>query len=104
MASNHVMYTRLLNNNEIIESNFKLNYFSSMTKKNLGPYAIRECNKFTTRFHTFTLNCKNKSIAKGTYSNYNVEIGLQLCHSHYLEICEPDRYTKYNKENKKAKN
>ena len=75
----------------------------SMTKKNLGPCAIRECNKFTTRFRTFTLNCKNKSIAKGTYNNYNVEIGLQLCHSHYLEICEPDRYTKYNKENKRPR-
>ena len=30
----------------------KLNYFSSMTKKNLGPCAIRECNKFTTWFRT----------------------------------------------------
>jgi len=73
-----------------------------MTKKNLGPCAIKECDKSTDRFRTFTINCKNKAIAKGTYNYYNVEVGLQLCHSHYLKICEPDRHVNYNK--KKLKN
>jgi hypothetical protein len=45
-----------------------------MTKKNLGPCAIKECNKPTNRFRTFTITCKNKAIAKGTYDYYNVEI------------------------------
>src|SRR5205823_14837922 len=75
-----------------------------MTKKNLGPCAVKECNKPTKRFRTFTVNCKRKAIAKETYNNYHIEVGFQLCHSHYLEICEPDRYTKYNKiENKRPK-
>jgi hypothetical protein len=74
-----------------------------MTKKNLGPCAVKECNKPTNRFRTFTINCKRKAIAKETYNNYHIEVGFQLCHSHYLEICEPDRYTKYNKLENKAK-
>ena len=74
-----------------------------MTKKNLGPCAIKECNKPTNHFRTFTINCKNKAIAKGTYDYYNIEIGLQLCHD-YLAICEPDHHINYNEKKKRIKN
>ena len=74
-----------------------------MTKKNLGPCAIKECDKSTDRFCTFTINCKNKAIAKGTYDYFNIEIGLQLCHDHYLAICEPDRHINYNEKKKRKK-
>ena len=69
-------------------------------KKFLGSCAVKECNKPTNRFCTFTVNCKRKAISKETYNNYNIEVRLQLCHIHYLEICEPARYTKYKAENK----
>ncbi|CAG8804412.1 26100_t:CDS:1, partial [Racocetra persica] len=44
-------------------------------------------------FRGITDYALKKAKEKGTFSQYSyLEIGKQLCYSHYLEIIEPDRH------------
>jgi hypothetical protein len=70
---------------------------------NNGPckvngYDKNDPNKY--KFKGFTEYAKTKAISADTYQNYNyLQIGDQLCLSHYLSIVEADR----NRKNKNKK-
>src|ERR1043165_4118399 len=63
-----------------------------MVQKNEGPCSVQNCNKENSRFRKFTLLARKKAQEKGTYASYTyLEVGQQLCHTHYLSIVELDR-------------
>ena len=70
---------------------------------NSGPCKVNGCDKNDPtkyKFKRFTEYAKTKVIRADTYQNYNyLQIGDQLCLSHYLSIVEADR----NKKNKNKK-
>jgi len=70
---------------------------------NSGPCKVNGCDKNDPtkyKFKRFTEYAKTKAIRADTYQNYNyLQIGDQLCLSHYLSIVEADR----NKKNKNKK-
>lgn len=63
-----------------------------MSRKNLGPCSIHNCNIESNQYRGITSYALRKAKEKGTFRQYNyLEIGKQLCYSHYLNIIEPDR-------------
>ncbi|RIB02068.1 hypothetical protein C2G38_2228885 [Gigaspora rosea] len=68
-----------------------------MTKKNLGPCSINNCQIRPNQYHGITEYALRKAKEKGTFNQYNyLEVGKQLCYPHYLKIVEPDRHNEYN--------
>ncbi|CAG8672293.1 6160_t:CDS:2, partial [Cetraspora pellucida] len=64
-----------------------------MTKKNLGPCSVRDCQINPKQFRGITDYAFKKAKEKGTFGQYSyLEIGKQLCYSYYLEIIELDRH------------
>ncbi|CAG8520385.1 8038_t:CDS:1 [Cetraspora pellucida] len=64
-----------------------------MTKKNLGPCSVRNCQINPKQYCEITDNAFRKAKEKGTFSQYNyLEIRKQLCYPHYLEIIEPNHH------------
>jgi len=66
-----------------------------MTRKNKGPCAVVNCDKNNTRFRLYSIHAANKvsefpeKLSSYTYINGTLIINeSQLCHSHYMEICE----------------
>ena|SRR5947209_8705615 len=72
-------------------------------KKLSGPCNILNCENSSTKFRTFTNAAYRKAVEKDTYSKCNyLQVGQEICFSHYLSIVEPDRSVKYRK-NKHSK-
>ena len=59
--------------------------------KNFGPCVVEGCESHGP-FRAFTEFSKTKAIINKTHEAYNyLQVGDQLCHSHYLLIVEPNR-------------
>jgi hypothetical protein len=66
-----------------------------MTRKNLGPCSIHNCQINSNQYRGITTNALRKAKENGTFDQYNyLEFGKQLCYPHYLSIIEPDRNKK----------
>ena len=63
-----------------------------MTRKNLGPCFIYNCQIESDQYRGITNNALKKAKEKGTFNQHNyLEVGKQLCYPHYFNIIEPDR-------------
>lgn len=63
---------------------------------NQGPCSVIDC-KNSGPYRNFNKTSYTKSINSGTFSNFNYLTvdESQLCSSHYLQVCEPNKGKKY---------
>src|SRR5260363_48079 len=77
--------------------------------KNFGPCSNFDCTNININFRTLTKLAYEKCCMKRTIESYPyLEVGKQLCHSHYCKLVEPDRdqrgHKSKNIDNQKKKN
>ena len=76
-----------------------------MPAKNFGLCSIVDCMNININFCTLTKLAYEKCCMKRTIESYPyLEVGKQLCHSHYCKLVEPDRgHKSKNIDNQKKK-
>ncbi|RIB25131.1 hypothetical protein C2G38_2166665 [Gigaspora rosea] len=61
--------------------------------KNFGPCLIINCTNANVKFRTITTLAYKKCYTKQTLKDYPyLEVGKQLCHSHYCKLVEPNEH------------